>query len=961
MGKAVKVGGIALALLLLMSAFAVYVPESQWTRSWVESQMSQRLEGREVAIDDISVDWGWPPLFRVEGVHVANTDWAEHDNMIRLDALELVPDMGQLLSGQIGLKRLDLERPRMHLARRADGISNWGTLIWKNGNNDLPMVPQTLTINGGHVTYRDEQLDIFLDARIATAGNSDTDRRLTVKAEGSWQGNPLNVTAWGAAPLQALDADSAYPLQFDGNLGELQVSFIGQAQDPLQPQVVQGTFDVSAPADARVAALLGYPDAVIPGFHLQGQLKRDGPRWTLESLELESAQANLDGTVTLIHDDPLQLELDLDADRIDLNRWDVFEYFAADQPDQPSPRNDNDLPLAERLTPRFEMLRGRQVKIDLTIDELIYGDQSLQNLNAIATLDEQRVNLKRLQARQGDGRLRADGELALDDNAVVGEVNAALEQFHLGEALEPIRSTNLGMLDGNLHARFRKGVMTLHDTEVVYDSPAQDLSIHLQADTRELPDEPVPGLHAQGSGIRYGEPFRFNLDLGPLLDLTEARKPYPVKGTLGSRDSSLYVDGTIVRPLALGTVDTQFRLEGPNPDRINAITRLSLPSLPPYHIEGRLRWHDGILRLSDFAGVFGESDLAGDLRLRTGERAMVWATLHSRSLDYDDLRPLWGSPPGTGPGEVASQEQERRAREQKQTGRIFSAKPWSPEALRRMDAKVILNADHVNAKGLPLQELELELDLQQGVMVLRPVVFGLGGGTVDSNIRIDAGQDKVVGQLESAATGVNLTPLLRTDFPQVAKDSAGVIGGKADLSFAGKSVADFMAGANGQLELAMSGGQLDTLALELLGLDAGEALVAALVDADQVPIRCAYLRFRAEQGQVDLEQLFMDTDDSNFTGAGEINLATEQLNLRLDSHPKDASIFTANSPVLLRGTLVSPSVEVTSAELLARTVTSLIGLAVAPPLAILPWVDPGMGEGVGPGCQQVLSEFRAGQ
>ncbi|GGD03719.1 AsmA family protein [Halopseudomonas salina] len=956
MGKTAKVMLIVLVLLLLAAGTLVYfVPESQWARNWIEDQASQRLEGREVNIADISVEWGWPPVFTIEGIRIANTEWAEHEYMVNIDTLEFAPAMGDLLGGKIGMQRLILEQPRVHLARRADGTTNWGELTSED-DNEPPMVPDTLAIEDGRLTYQDAQLDASIEASVATRTAADSDRRLMVSGEGQWQGKPLHFDAWGAAPLEALDEEDAYPLRLEGNLGELQVRFDGQARDPLQPQVMQGSFELSAPEETELATMFGYPDLAFPSFQLQGRLERDGPRWMLEELQLESAETDIDGEMTLVLEDPLRLDAQLHATSLDLNRWNVLERLTAEQQ---QPESENKQPLAERLADQFEMLRGREIELALKVDELLYGNHSLRNLTLTASLDERELNVSELQAQQGDGQFQASGSLLLEKDDVTGEINAQVEQFHLGDALEPIRSTDLGTLDGDLHIRFREGVMTLHETEVAYDAPAQQFSIQLQADSRQLPDDPVPGLQAKGTGFRNGEPFRFDLELGPLLDLTEAQKPYPVKGTLASRDTTLYVDGTLVRPLELASVDTQFRLEGPNPDRINEITQLSLPSLPPYHIEGRLRWDDPILRLTDFSGGFGESQLSGDLRLRTGEPPKIWATLYSESLDYDDLRPLWGSPPGTGEGEVASAEQRREARRQEESGRFFSDEPWSPEALRRMDAEVDLTAAHVYAKGLPLQELEMEMDLQDGQLNLRPLRFGLGGGTVDTDIRIDAGGAEVTGQLDASATGVNLKPLLRDDFPDVARDSAGIIGGKADMSFTGLSMADFMAGADGQLELAMSGGHLDMLALELLGLDAGEALVAALAEADQVPIRCAYVRLQADGGMVDLSQLFMDTDDSNFTGKGSIDLSTEQIDMELEGHPKDVSVFTANSPVMLRGTLDSPSVEVTSTELFARGVASVIGLAVAPPLAILPWVDAGMGEGVGPGCRQVLSEYES--
>lgn len=147
------------------------------------------------------------------------------------------------------------------------------------------------------------------------------------------------------------------------------------------------------------------------------------------------------------------------------------------------------------------------------------------------------------------------------------------------------------------------------------------------------------------------------------------------------------------------------------------------------------------------------------------------------------------------------------------------------------------------------------------------------------------------------------------------------------------------------------------LVVELLGLDVGEALVGSLADADQVPMQCAYARLAAESGLTKLEQFYVGTQDTNFLAGGTIDLNTEQLDLTFEAHPKDASLLESASPVSLEGRLSDPQVSVVSPELLARGAATVIGAFIAPPLAILPWVEPGLGEGVGPGCRQALEDY----
>jgi uncharacterized protein involved in outer membrane biogenesis len=951
---------VLLLLLLLALILGVFTLESKWARSVVEQQLSERLEGRDVVIGSHSIDWGWPPVICAQDITIANTPWASHDSMLVLDEVTITPLMGALMRGKLGLRKLDLQRPQVHLARREDGSSNWAALMPESSAEEPTLLPQILTIKDGLLTYQDALLDTSITLDINTAVDSAGDRQLVVSAEGDWQDRPLQFQASGAAPLQIFDDDATYPLKLEGQLGDLQLAFSGVAQDPPQPRNLSGTLTASAPASADIAGLLGRPDLRVPEFTLQGLLARDGPRWTLKEIDLQAADSHLNGELMRQSGKTPRYEARLRVDQLDLNRWDVVEYLSDTKGKQAE--GVQEIPLAEGLAEQLAALRGFygfQGKLDLSVDQLSYAEETLSNVELQGSLNNNRMEIQQLQAIQGDGLVRLSGEVDFADKAVEGRMDVRFEEWHLGQALAAFGYGSLGTLQGDLQTHFVDGVLTLRDSTLAYDAPAQKLSVELNADMADIAGTGALGVHVEGSGMRFGEPFRFDLLLGPLLDMTAPAKPYPVKGTLASRDSHLKVDGTVTGPLQLVAVDAQFTLEGPNPARINQLTQLSLPSVPPYHIEGRLRWQDDILRLTNFTGGFGESDLAGDLRLRPGDRPKIWATLHSRNLNYDDLRPLWGSPPDIGPGGVASpRRQERMAREQAQSGRFFPDTLWSLDGLNRMDAVVDFSADHVNAKGLPLQELALELELHNGRLALLPLQFGLGGGTVTSDIRIDTQQSQVSGTLDASVRGVNLKPLLRVDFPDVASDSAGVLGGKVDFSFSGLSMADFMAGADGQLELAMSGGHLDMLAVEVLGIDAGEALVSYLTKADQVPIRCTYLRFESVQGQARLEQLFIDTDDSNFTGDGTIDLRTERINLEMESHSKDMGFFSGNSPVQLTGMLGQPEVSMTSPELLARGVASVIGLIVAPPLAILPWLNPGLGEGVGAGCSQVLEEYR---
>ncbi|QIB50007.1 AsmA family protein [Pseudomonas sp. OIL-1] len=834
MTKPVKVILVSVAVIALLLATAMALLDSEWAKGFLEDQVSQRLEGREVIIGDLDIEWGFPLGIQMKNVSIANPDWAEHERMLELAAMEATIKTGQLLRGRIGLGRLDLQQPVVHLERREDGTSNWQALQSEEDSDEPPVIPDSVNLSDGVLTYRDATLDADLRAEFETRGEAAGDHRLDISLQGRYQGRPVQLNAEGGAPSRALQENTDYSVALQGQLGELRISFDGTAGDLLQFEDLQGTLQASAPAGADVTAMLGQPDLSIPAFNLEAQVSHGEQAWSLSELRAQVGESHLAGSLS-VDPGPPSVEMDLQLERVDL-----------------------------------------------------------------------------------------------------------------GELLEPQGYPQLGVVTGELDGGFSDGILTINDSNLSYDAPDQQLHLQLNAQSRDVAASEQPGAHLEGTGSRNGQPFNFDLEVGPLLDLTASEQPYPIKGTLVSQETRLDIDGTIVQPLELGAIDVQVHLSGPGPASLNRLTGFDLPGLPAYELEGRFRWDDQLSRLNELQVRLGESDFSGDVRLQRGDRRMLYATLHSTRLDIEDLEPLW----------VKTEIEE----DEPESDKIFSDDPFNLEPLQNMDARVRYQADTLNSPSVPLNDVSLELELDQGVITVEPLQVGVGGGEITGRLELDAANLPLEGELDLSIKRVTMSALLRrADLRDVAEDSAGVIGGRTDLGFQGNSMDELMASLDGLVEAAISGGELDRLAVEILGLDVGEALMVALINTDQGPVsmRCAYARLDAEQGIAEIEQFFVSTADTNFTGAGTINLDAEQLDVVLEAHAKDLSLLSLDSPVQVAGPFSNLQVSVVSTGLLARGVATVLGAIVAPPLAILPWVELGLGEDAGPGCRQALQEFES--
>ncbi|MCB1930349.1 MAG: AsmA family protein [Rhodocyclaceae bacterium] len=532
------------------------------------------------------------------------------------------------------------------------------------------------------------------------------------------------------------------------------------------------------------------------------------------------------------------------------------------------------------------------------------------------------------------------------EKAASGDANWALESPPLAvEAAVPDDRSEFPVI----------GLLTITDGRLRYLDPAAETDIEADLATVVGESEAAPDrFELTGQGRLRNSALRLTLTTGPLLALREGDAPFPVALDLVAGETEVHAKGTLAAPLALGGVDLRIRLKGPNPAALDALLDLPLPDLPPYDLRGHLqrdgeRWH-----LRAFAGNVGDSDLAGEVVFDPGgERPSIDADLVSRKLDFDDLAGLIGGTPD--PTETASPEQRQQAQATSRKQTVFPDKPIDLTRMRAVDASVRFEGKSILAPGLPLDNVVMNLRLQAGVATLQPLNFGIGRGNIRSNVRVDGTDEPPRIVLETEFENLDLRELLAE--VAIARESFGRVGGRSKLRGAGDSVAAFMASVSGETVLAMTGGEIDSLLIEALGLDAGELLGALLAKDRNIPIRCAVADLGFDAGTMRVRTLVIDTDDSVVTGEGEVQLGSESLALTVEAHPKDFSLLSTRTPIHVTGRLKDPKVMPDAGGLAARgAVAAGLAVLLGPAAALIPLIEPGNAENSD--CHQLLQRAK---
>lgn len=426
---------------------------------------------------------------------------------------------------------------------------------------------------------------------------------------------------------------------------------------------------------------------------------------------------------------------------------------------------------------------------------------------------------------------------------------------------------------------------------------------------------------------------------GSLLALRTAGVRYPVDADVTLGSTKISAKGSVTDPSAPTALDIRLKLTGASMADLFPITGLLLPETPKFNTEGRVvgsiapRRVD--LRYEKFTGLVGESDIAGTLHYRQREpRASLVGEVVSKRLRLVDLGRLIGSgSKGDKPGDIAQPK-----------GRVLPVSPFKTDRWDKMDVDVrIAGTQVIRREALPIDDFAARIVMQDGVLTLDPLRFGIAGGRLNGKVRIDGRDDPAQGSMDLQARGLHLAKL----FPKVgdAPASVGTLGAGAKLVASGNSVAALLGSANGEMSAVISRGTVSKFVLEAAGLNIANAVLTRMFGDSQVQMNCMVANFDLKQGIARPRVFVLDTRDATINVGGAINLQGERYDLTLHPQSKGLRVLSLRSPLYVRGSFGDPNVGVDKRSVALKAgAATVLGVAAAPVAALLALINPGESE-----------------
>lgn len=502
----------------------------------------------------------------------------------------------------------------------------------------------------------------------------------------------------------------------------------------------------------------------------------------------------------------------------------------------------------------------------------------------------------------------------------------------------------------------------------ITDGQAHVLVPKLKADFDAKIDTHGEGKDAKlvvdAKGTYAAQPITAKLVGGALLSLRDAAHPWPVDLDVANGPTRVALNGTIKDPLKFQGANVDLRLSGPDMGLLEPLVGFPIPKTAAYRIAGKLDL-DGLDKISftDFRGRLGNSDVEGTIseapsgtETNGKPKPVVTMDLRSEHVDLADLAGFIGGVPGRSNTANATAKEREAVKKANASPKLLPETPISVPRLDWADIHLRYHGAHIEGRNMPLDNLTVVMDAVDGRITVHPISFGIGKGQLEGDIALIPESGKMVhAKVDLHMRNMDVARMMAATH---TFQGAGSVSGVGAIDSTGDSLASLMGNGNGEVKMAMAGGDLSSVLVDLTGLEFGNALLSALGIPQKTPVQCFVGDLVLKRGILDFRTLVLDTGEAITNVGGDIDLAKETLDLQLKTDAKHFSIGSLPTRIHIGGTFKDPSIR-PGAEVAARA-GAAAGLAVLfAPLAILPTIQFGTSEADDARCGELLREARA--
>ena len=293
-------GIAAIAVVIFIAAL-----DTDRAKKYIATSVS-KTTGRQLNINgDLHVDLGWISRISVTDIQFENAAWSKHPHMAEVGLLDLEVDLWQLIRHfRWVFPAVTISEPKVVLEKNAEGSANWDfrastamTAPVPEKRTEFPVVKK-LIIKGGSLLFDDKASKTQADLKsIEAEAAGFLDAPVKLKAEGTYQRQPLALSFDGGSYENLRSSSEPYPVQINFVVGKLKAKIAGNMTEPLEMKGEDVTLDIQGDDMANLYPIIRLVFPKTPPYRLKGRLKHEGKVWSFSDFSGKVGDSDLSGNI----------------------------------------------------------------------------------------------------------------------------------------------------------------------------------------------------------------------------------------------------------------------------------------------------------------------------------------------------------------------------------------------------------------------------------------------------------------------------------------------------------------------------------------------------------------------------------------------------------------------------------------------------------------------------------------
>jgi uncharacterized protein involved in outer membrane biogenesis len=490
-----------------------------------------------------------------------------------------------------------------------------------------------------------------------------------------------------------------------------------------------------------------------------------------------------------------------------------------------------------------------------------------------------------------------------------------------------------------------RGVRAFQITNGHIDLVDHGRDLHFVGHFKMAPAGKMPfALRGNGTMARY--PITANIVGGPIHGVAVGR-PWPLSASMTDGATQVHANGTSGDAFNLTGFDFALQASGPNLADLGYLFHLLVPNSAPYRLEANAHTDGTHYLFNNITGVLGASVIRGEIRSDHGEaRRRIDARFNAQTLTRADIETLLAPIPPRVRARSTS-----GAVQASGTGRwLLPDAPFGLARLRAADFTISLTAAHVSGFALPLEQLETDIELDNGSLRFTRFRSRLYGGFLEANASLDGRRDVPRLAMIAKARGVRLieTPIGQALGPNARTDFS------VDVKGDGRSVHEAAGRATGLIDIRATGAVLPRRAAWILGGDLLRAVGASASSNNGAPITCAAMTLQSSGSPFEVRRFRLSSPLGSAVASGTVDLGAERMHILLQGRPAQKRLFQVATPILLDGPLARPTARLLPSDHARKLgLTGKVGVLLSPLAGLIPMGhNPPSGASTNIGCEE---------